>query len=104
MGKTFCTFAEFQAMKPQERGETIAQLLSSFVNGAGEEEKRAFVEKVLCDHRTLQQEIFDLFLRTCEKWAQVEENWYDLRNEFTVKTSKKIVEEVLEGCARAPYI
>ena len=103
MNKTFFTFAEFQKMSPEDRGANMAKMLSQFINGAGETEKQAFAKTVLQDHRTLQQETFDLFLRLCEQWAELQENWYDLRNEYTVKKSKEIV-QLMEGLMRAPFI
>jgi len=85
------------------KGNVVGKQLTSFVNYCNEEDKQKFANAVLSDHRTLQQSVFGLFLKLCEQWANLDENRYDLRNEYTVKTSKKI-KEVLEDCMSTPFI
>ena len=60
-----------------------------------------FAEEMMNEHRTLQQSMFGLFLRTIEEWSK--QKRYDLRNEYTVETSKKIM-ELLGGCSQTPFI
>lgn len=82
-------------------GEEMAQMLDEFVNGGGERETRAFVEQVTKrTHRTLQQRIAALFMRTIEGWAALPEYSIDPRNEAAVKLSKRIV-EVTDKCERS---
>ena len=70
--------------------ENAVKVLSDFVN-ATSHDKDGFAETIMREHRTLQQSIFALFLRTIDEWSQ-QENWQcDLRNEFTVEKSKEIM-------------
>jgi len=62
-----------------------------------------FSEEILKEHRTIQQSIFRMFLKTIDKWAKLPETHYDLRNEYTVLTSRKIMKE-LDGIDGVPYI
>ena len=78
----------------------VVNELSKFANAMcpkGQE----FAQEIMREHRTLQQSMFGLFLRTMEEWSKQEH--YDLRNEYTVETSKKIM-ELLGGCSRTPFI
>ena len=70
---TFFSWDEYTHMTPEERGKSMAKMLSKFVNGSLDDEKRAFVREVMRDHRTLQQGIFDLFLQLCEQWAELKD-------------------------------
>lgn len=76
--------------------------LDNFVNHANREDIQVFAEHVAFMHRTLQQKLFGLFLECCLVWS---ESRYDARNEWTVCSSKKIL-EVLEYKAgdRPPYV
>ena len=60
-----------------------------------------FAEEIMREHRTIQQSMFGLFLRTIEEWSKQEH--YDLRNKYTVENSKKIM-ELLDGCSQTPFI
>lgn len=74
-------------------GEEVAEILTSFVNGASSQDKKEFVEKLTKrEHRTLQQQAFGLFIEAIFAWSKTEENRYDLRNEYTVQTSKEIAD------------
>lgn len=74
-------------------GQELAKAFADFVNGAGSEEKKEFVETLLKQHRTLQQESFDLMIETMEAWAKLPEVMYDPRNKFAVEMSKQIIEK-----------
>lgn len=89
-------------IKDMEAAEKAVKELSSFVNSMGRSPK-FFVKSVLTEHRTLQQSMFNVFLACVEEWSKLPEGHYDSRNEFTVKTSKKIM-EALDGNIHAPFI
>jgi len=61
------------------------------VMGNGPEE---FVNFILSDHRTLQQNMGRIVAELIKGWAEDAENGhYDLRNEATVLWAKKVMEE-----------
>jgi len=62
--------------------------LSNFVNKFGAPDKK-FAQEVMNEHRTLQQSMMRLFLATIEEWSK--QTQYDLRNEDTIRISKKIM-------------
>jgi hypothetical protein len=105
-------YSAFRALPPKKRGEAIADILSSFVNGSHNESSEAFVEAIMRDHRTLQQMTFGLFLQLVDKWAEAGDDKelmrFDARNEFTVTTAQKIRDmfekEFGTGSIRAPLI
>ena len=78
----------------------LVSLLSQYVNSMCVNQKD-FAEEVMREHRTLQQSMFGLFLRTIEEWSNQEN--YDPRNEYAVETSKKIM-ELLGGSSQTPFI
>ena len=81
-------------------GMDLAIRLASFMNGEDQAAIDAFIKQLtITEHRTLQQSVFRLFLRVIKAWAKRKElgsGYYDLRNEFTAETSKKIV-DLLDG-------
>jgi len=106
---TFDTFnyEKFRNLEPAERGETVASIVSTFVNGTGTNcsAVKSFTKNVMNDHRTLQQATFNLFLQLIESWSLMEEqNRMDPRNEFTVKSAQKIKELLADTSMQAPLI
>ena len=89
--------------KSQEIRE-LADKLSRFVNSGTQEDVTALADAVLMDHRTLQQQTFGFFLVCIKKWAALGEDWYDLRNDWTVQVCKQIVSKVEEVEYRPPLI
>lgn len=76
----------------RKTGKQMAEELSNFVNGATYQEKQEFVETVLADHRSLQQDTFSMFLQCISEWAKdAEANNYDARNERACKASLMMV-------------
>ena len=74
-------------------GKEVAEKVSDFVNSAFGSERVDFVETVVSDHRTLQQDMFKMFLGCIQEWAVAHDNdRYDARNEYTVKASKVMME------------
>lgn len=88
--------------KPDPRWDNLAEELFFLVNRmARTDGEQRFVDRVMREHRTIQQSIFSLFLRTIEGWSKQER--FDARNEFTVEKSKEIME--LFPCGSGtPYI
>ncbi|RPI52556.1 MAG: hypothetical protein EHM49_00310 [Deltaproteobacteria bacterium] len=93
-------------MTPEEKREIkeLANKLSRFVNGCTQDGVVALADEILREHRTLQQQTFGLFLTCIRKWAALGEGWYDLRNEWTVQTCKKIVEKVEDVQYSPPFV
>ncbi len=83
-----------------ERARAAAKTLSSWVNCFGHSTD-AFVQQIMSEHRTLQQQMFEVFLACIKAWAESEQ--YDLRNEYTVMKSKEIM-NVLQDGVRVPLI
>ena len=71
---------------------------------ANDEEQKEFVKALMTEHRTLQQSVFDLMCKCIQTWAKTPEDRYDARNEFTIKTCKKIVDRVEEVKYSAPMV
>jgi hypothetical protein len=78
-------------------GAEMAMMLDEFCNTLGNNDEKLdeFVTQVTRrTHRTLQQKIMGLFVKTIESWSEVaaNPNLYDARNEATIKLAKKIVD------------
>lgn len=70
----------------------MADALADFVNGADKEDMNAFAQRMVNGvHRTLQQRVMTLFLKTIEEWGNLSPARYDLRNEATVKLCQRII-------------
>ncbi len=72
-------------------GTEMGAALSDFANQFHPDEK-GFVDAVCGDHRTIQQTSFRLMMACIKKWAEAES--FDLRNEQTVLTCRKIMEAI----------
>ena len=71
----------------------LAGKLEDFANSFSDSENKIVATHIMRSHRTLQQGVMRLFLTMCKDWAANEEaDFYDLRNEATVKLAKRIVE------------
>lgn len=76
-------------------GKELAEAIGNFVNGADSKDIDTFVEAMINNvHRTLQQNTMKMFVRLVQKYAQLPDSHYDLRNEATVQLCKKIVERL----------
>lgn len=89
-------------IREKENAKAVVEHLSRFVNSMGRNPKY-FSDEVMREHRTLQQSMFNVFMACIDAWAKLPDNFYDLRNEYTVKTSRKIIEH-LDGNIHAPLI
>ncbi len=74
--------------------------LSDFANAMCLE-RTEFAREVMREHKTLQQNIFSLFLKTVEEWSK--QTHFDSRNEFTVNKSKEIMKLFPHG-TQTPFI
>jgi hypothetical protein len=87
-------YDEIRIKQAEEIVHKLEDFANSFITGKFEEH---FADMITSCHRTIQQNIFRLFLPTIKKWARAyEENRYDLRNEDTVKTCKKMIDALGE--------
>lgn len=78
-------------MNIEERDEAVATIMEDYVNGS--HNASTFAEKVMRWHRYLQGEFYNLFYNVCLEWRKCEENGcYDGRNDFAVRSAKKITE------------
>jgi hypothetical protein len=76
-------------------GKDAAKAFTDFINGAGSSAKKEFVETMMREHRTLQQESFNLFLDCMEAWSKLNgTELYDDRNKFAVVKSREIMEAI----------
>ena len=89
-----------QRKAPAEEAREVVRLFSNFVNNMGHDNK-PFVEAVMSEHRTLQQQMFETMLACIAAWAKQE--YFDARNEFTVLKCREIM-ALLPGGAHTPFI
>lgn len=89
-------------MSEKSKGYQMAQELTDFLNNFSPDDK-GFVNGLMREHRTLQQNTFRLMVKTMEAWAaQYDNKMYDDRNEATCRLSKKITELLKDEYV--PYI
>lgn len=71
-------------------GKEMADLLGDFVNPM-HHDSQGFVEGIMRQHRTLQQETFKLMWKCIEKWSEIYElGHYDERNGDTCRLCNEI--------------
>jgi len=73
--------------------------LSKLVNIMGHDVDE-FVDLLMREHRTLQQQIFNLMMASIQRWADAEH--YDGRNEFTVLKCREL--KTLFDTQEVPFI
>lgn len=80
-------------LKPGEtKDEWFGRTFGNFVNGQMCS-KRKVAEAMAKEHRYLQGQMFKVCLEYMKVLAEsYDKNWYDPRNEYACKTSKRIVE------------
>jgi len=84
------------------KSEEMAEKLLDYVNSSLSRDED-FAERIMRSHRTLQQNVFRLFIKCVKKWAEQDKRgYYDPRNEQTVKLSAKIME--IEDVEAIPFI
>jgi hypothetical protein len=76
-------------MKPKEIVNNLTSMLNNF---GSEEDEQAFVEALMCEHRTLQQKTARLFLQCFVEWHKnAKKNTYDDRNQKTVEVATSLI-------------
>ncbi len=80
-------------MSTELKGREIGKDLMRLVNRASLEDINEVVSEITGDHRTLQQSAMrELVMPILRQWAKdFDENYFDLRNEQTVKMAKVMV-------------
>lgn len=92
---------EYTMQDKSEAMEAITPLIN-YVNTHSD--LSLLTECINLEHRTLQQKCFNVFMDCISKWASAfDKGRYDLRNEFTCKTSKKIMEKLDNEVPYAPF-
>ena len=84
----------------EEKAQQIVQDWSNWVNAMGHD-NTPFVQEVMQEHRTLQQQMFETMLCCVDAWAKT--THHDQRNEFTVTKSREIM-ALFPGGTRVPFI
>ena len=91
-------------MEEEDRAEAMAEALSRWSNGAGDEEMKVFATALSHKHRTLQQAVFGAFLRFAKVLASHDATGnFDPRNAYSVKTSAEIM-KLVDGISNVPRI
>ena len=99
MGREFLmkkVYERFKSTLCPRSGETnddvFARFFSDYVNNTLHDEKKA-AEKMARDHRTLQSNMFKLFMAYIKILAEnAKTGWFDERNEYACKTSQKMLD------------
>ena len=73
-----------------QSAKDAAEVVGNFLNGVMGREKAEFITEISYLHRTLQQRFTGLCLAWLNHLASLKEGEYDLRNEASVKTARKI--------------
>ena len=72
--------------------DVFARFFGNFVNGKCHSKKKV-AEKMCCEHRYLQNEMFKVCLEYIKKLAEnCDKGYYDPRNKYAAETSKKIID------------
>jgi hypothetical protein len=87
-------------MESDDKARAVVQAFSDWVNGMGHN-NQAFVAAVMDEHRTLQQQMFEVMLACMDAWAKTEH--FDARNEFAVQKSREIM-ALFPGGPRVPFV
>jgi len=76
----------------EDSDDVFARFFGNFVNGKCHSKKKV-AEKMSCEHRYLQNEMFKVCLEYIKKLAEnCEKGYYDPRNKYACETSKKIID------------
>lgn len=89
-----------EKMTSAEQAHEVVRQFSHWINNMSHENSD-FVQAVMAEHRTLQQQMFEVMLCCINAWAKQEH--YDQRCEFTVLKCREIMEH-FPGGPRVPFI
>jgi len=80
-------------MPKEMNGKDVAQMVSKLMNNMNSQyDEDLFVNEILCEHRTIQQQIGKLMLRMIVAWGDNgRADRYDARNEKICKISEKLL-------------
>jgi hypothetical protein len=84
----------------EDNARAAAKVLSDWANGMGHS-NQAFVQAVMQEHRTLQQQMFEVMLACVDAWAKSEH--YDARNAYTILKCREIM-SLFPGGPKVPLI
>jgi len=94
-------------LETREKAEKLMNELADLCNGGRMSDIAKGIEKgVARQHRTLQQQMFSAMLVAMRHWAAQAAKgpgYYDARNEYTVKTAKRIM-ELVDNSVHVPLI
>ena len=97
--------AEYEAavrdQNQADEGEAFAGVFSSFCNDMRNKPKEAAIDKMMRDHRTIQQKMMGFCMAFIERMAEQES---DLRNEASVRLAKQIMERTDYEARALPFI
>jgi len=83
-------------------GKEMANQISCFVNSFNTDKINACAEQMTKEHRTLQQNMMRMFIKFVELEAKQDD--YDLRNQASIRLSRKIVELIEKESVSLPYV
>lgn len=84
--------------------EELAKAIGDSVNGSDFDEE-VFVETMMREHRTIQQNAMRVWTKLVERYAELPETHYDMRNEGTVLMCRSIRDKVfVENGAFLPHV
>ncbi len=86
--------------KSNEQAREVVKAFSAWVNCMGHD-NQPFVDAIMSEHRTLQQQMFEVMLACIETWAKQEH--FDARNEYTIKKCREVMTLFPDG-TRVPFI
>lgn len=77
----------------KDTGKLFAETFMDYVNTSNSKANSDAIDHLVNGHRTLQQLAFNFCIEYFQGLAdQCDVGYYDLRNEFSVKTSKQIIQ------------
>jgi hypothetical protein len=99
----YCEVMNGSMPTKQLNGITLAQDMAKFVNGMGHN-NFDFVKEMMNEHRTLQQQSFELMMDCIKAWSTAyDHKAYDGRNEATCKLCNQIYNQFKDEWF-VPYI
>ena len=95
---------DFYNLSNDERTTVLAELLSTYINGADSNNIKELATAMAHDHRTLIQKKFGLFLQFTKVLSNFHmEGHFDARNEYSCQTAAKIM-TLTENNTHVPFI
>lgn len=90
----------------EEAAEAARALIKATSGGALAHRRAEYLARAITmDHRTHQQSVFGFLVALLREWSRAaDENRFDARNEYAVRTSQRIVEALDDDLVAGPYI